>query len=490
MKLIPHDTTTPRRLLLAASATAALLSSACTLGPNYQRPPVDMAPQWRSTYAPGEVTLSSAWWRSFGDPALDELVRTALDENKDLRIAVARIAQFDARLQISEAAKYPQVNADGSRQRITLSQQRPVPLPDKVAPTNNQYELGYSASWEIDLWGRVRRSNEAALAELLAVKENREAVVLTLVTDVVATYLSLLQLDQQLVLMRERVANRESLWRLLENKAAGGAIAAVLVSVAQAAYEEARAELPLKEYEIAQLENQLSVLVGSNPERIRRGQRFDALKLPGIPAGLPSDLLQQRPDIRRAEQDLIAANARIGVAKAQYFPTLSLTGGAGYASTELRNFGQLTSNFWSYGPLIAGAIFDGGRIAGGVREAEARQQELVFAYQRAIQAAFREVNDALAKHRLLGDRITVQMAQIAATREAARQARKRYDGGYTSYQEVLDTEALVLQSQIMQLSARGTQLDALIAVFRTMGGGWTAQAEALAAGPTPAAVGK
>lgn len=465
------------------ACAVALLASACTMGPNYQRPAVDVAPQWRSPYTPGEVSLSSAWWRSFQDPALDALVRSALDENKDLRIAVTRIEQFEARLQVAEAARYPQVDAAGSRQRITMSQQRPVPLPDKVAPTNNQYEAGYSASWEIDLWGRVKRSNEAALAELLAVKENREAVVLTLVSDVVTGYLGLLQLDQQLALMRERVANREAVWRLLENKAAGGAIAAAQVETARAVFEEAQAELPLKEYDIAQAEHQLSFLVGRNPGPIARGKRFEALVPPGIPAGLPSDLLQQRPDIRRAEQDLVAANARIGVAKAQYFPTLSLTGGAGYASTELRNFGQLTSNFWSYGPLIAGAIFDGGRIAGNVREAEARQRELVLAYQRAIQAAFREVNDALAKHRLLGERITIQQRQIAAATEAARLARKRFDGGYTSYQEVLDAEALTLQSQITNVLARGNQLDALIAVFRTMGGGWTAQAEAMAAAP-------
>lgn len=486
MKPMPRTPDLFHKPALAVTAALAVLCSACTMGPNYQRPAVDVAPQWRSPYTPGEVTLSSAWWRSFNDPVLDELVRSALDENKDLRIAVSRIEQFDARLQVSQAAKYPQVDAAGSRQRITMSQQRPVPLPDQVAPTNNQYELGYTASWEIDLWGRVKRSNEAALAELLAVKENREAVVLTLVTDVATAYLNLLQLDQQLALMRERVANREQVWRLLEGKANGGAIAAVQVEVAHAVFEEARAELPLKEYEIAQGEHQLAVLLGRNPGPIPRGKPFDALKPPGIPAGLPSDILQQRPDIRRAEQDLVAANARIGVAKAQYFPTLSLTGGAGYASTQLTNFGQLTSNFWSYGPLVAGAIFDGGRIAGQVREAEAKQRELVLAYQRAIQAAFREVSDALAKHRLLGDRLKAQQAQMAAIREAAQMARKRYDGGYTSYQEVLDTEALVLQSQITNLNARGGQIDALIAVFRSMGGGWTAQAEALASS-TPAA---
>ncbi|WP_395699582.1 efflux transporter outer membrane subunit [Aquabacterium sp.] len=462
---------------------AALLGlSACTMGPNYQRPDVDVAPQWRSAYTPGTVTLSSAWWRSFGDPALDELVRSALDDNKDLRMAVARIEQYEARLQISQSARYPQVDANGSRQRITMSQQRPVPLPANVAPTNNQYELGYGASWEIDLWGRVKRSNEAALAELLAVKENREAVVLSLVSELVASYLNLLQLDRQLELMKARVANREAVWKLLEGKAAGGAIAALQVAQAKAVFEEARAELPLKEYEIALAENNLNFLAGRNPGPIARGRRFEQLQVTGIPAGLPSELLQQRPDIRRAEQDLIAANARIGVAKAAYFPTLSLTGGAGYASTELRNFGQLTSNFWNYGPQIAATLFDGGRIAGNVREAEARQRELVIAYQRAIQAAFREVDDALARHKLLGDRIGVQQLQIAATQEAARLARNRYEGGYSSYQEVLDAEALVLQSQISNVNAQGNQLDALIAVFRTMGGGWTSQAESLAAG--------
>lgn len=475
-----------RSRLALLTAAAALLTSACTLGPNYQRPTVEVAPAWRASYTPGEVKLSSAWWTSFGDATLDALVREALAGNQDLRIAVARIEQYQARVQVAQAARYPQVVAEGSRQRITLSQERPVPLPANVAPTNNQYEAGYGASWELDLWGRVRRSNEAALAELLASQENREAVVLTLVSDVVAAYLNLLQLDRQLVLMRERVSKREQIWRLLEAKAAGGAIAGVQVATARAQYEEARAEIPLKEYEIVQAEHLLSFLAGRSPGPIARGQPLDALKVPGIPAGLPSDLLQQRPDIRRAEQDLVAANARIGVAKAAWFPTLSLTGGAGYASTELRNFGQLTSNFWYFGPQLAATLFDGGRIAGNVREAEAKQRELVLAYQRAIQAAFRDVDDALAKHRLLGERVSLQQQQIAATEEAARIARRRFDGGYTGYQDVLEMEVLVLQSQITQWSARGNQLEALVALFRSMGGGWTAQAESLAGAPTAA----
>lgn len=486
MRSIPSrrpSSASPRPVAPSATLalTLALALAGCTMGPNYQRPPVEAPAQWARSYQPGEVTLASAWWKSFGDPALDDLVRQALSGNRDLRIAVARIEQFDARVQASRAANLPQVDGNASRQRATLSQERPVPLPDKVAPTNNEYVGGYSASWEIDLWGRVKRSNEAALADLLASQENREAVVLTLVSDVVAGYLTLLQLDRQIELMRQRVANREAVWKLLEGKAAGGAIAGVQVAIARSVYEEARAEIPLKDYEIAQLEHQLCFLIGRAPGRIERGRRFEALAIPGIPSGMPSGVLAQRPDIRRAEQELVAANARIGVAKAAYFPTISLTGGAGYASTELRNLGHLTSNFWSFGPVITGTLFDGGRIAGNVREAEAKQRELVETYQRAIQAAFREINDALAKHQLLGERITLQGYQQAAAAEAVALAQKRHDGGYTSYQEVLDTEALSLQAQITGVQARGNQLDALIAVFRTMGGGWTGQADALAA---------
>ncbi|NUP85631.1 MAG: efflux transporter outer membrane subunit [Burkholderiaceae bacterium] len=457
----------------------------CAQGPDYRRPDVDAPTQWRETYAPGAVTRVDAWWRLFGDEALDALVRETLAGNADLRIALARIEQYEARVQVAKASRYPQVDGIAARQRLTMSQEKPVPLPSTIAPTNNQYEAGYVASWELDLWGRVRRSNEAALADLLARREEREAVVLTLVTEVVTGYLTLLQLDQQIALLQREIANREAAWKSQRAKAEGGAISWVQVETAKSVYEEKRSELPLKQHEVAVLEHQLSYLAGRAPAAIRRGRSFDALVVPGIPAGLPSEILEQRPDIRRAEQDLVAANARIGVARAAYFPTISLTGAAGYASTRLSNLTELTANFWSYGIQAAGNLFDGGRISAQVAETEARRKELVETYRRSIQAAFREVNDALAKHRLLGDRMQAQRLQLAAAREAEVLARRRYDNGYSSYLEVLDAEKRVLQSEITHTQSRANQLDALVAVFRAMGGGWTGRAEQLAGLPAP-----
>lgn len=474
-----------RRAGVMLAALAAL--SGCTLGPDYLRPEVDRPAQWHEPYVPGATTRVDAWWRLFGDDALDALVREALAGNLDLRLALARIEQYQARVQIANAAKYPLVDGATARQRLTMSQDKPVPLPSTIAPTNNQYDLSYAASWELDLWGRVRRSNEAALAELLARREEREAVVLTLVTDVVTGYLTLLQLDQQIDLLRREITNREAYWKAQQAKAEGGAIAWVQVETAKSVYEEKQAELPLKQHEVALLEHQLSFLSGRAPGPIRRGRAFEALAIPAIPAGLPSEILEQRPDIRRAEQDLVAANARIGVAKAAYFPTLSLTVGAGYASTHLSNLTELNANLWNFGLQATGNLFDAGRISALVTETEARRQELVEAYRRAIQAAFREVNDALAKHRLLGDRIEAQRRQIAAAREAQAMAQRRYDNGYSSYLEVLDAERRVLQSEISHTQARGNQLEALVAVLRSMGGGWTGQAEQLAGLPAAAA---
>ena len=493
-----------RHLPLAVAATLAI--SGCTLGPDYKRPDIDVPVAWRATpaasagelaakpaaaasavgYLPADMPpvgaaelADTAWWSAFGDPVLDQLIQTALENNKDLRIAALRIQEYDAFLQVTRAAGLPQVGAGASRTRDTLSENRQVPLAVGTEPVGNSYEVLGRVAWELDFWGKFRRANESALAQLMASEETRRGLVLTLVSDVAAAYVQLRSLDSELEVLQRSVASGRETLRLLESKYAGGGISEVPVIQARAALEELTANLPVKEQGIAKLENGLSALLGRNPGPIERGKPITALALPAIPGGLPAELLVRRPDIRKAEQDLIAANAKIGVAKAQYLPDISLTASSGYASTDLSNLTLLTSNFGSFGVTLLGPIFTSGRIAGQVREAESAQQQTATAYLLAVQAGLREVEDALVSHRKTYQRLGIRTRQLDALRAARESAKKRYAGGYTGYLEVLAADRDVDTGELQYSQTRFDQYSALIAVYKAMGGGWKV-ADALA----------
>lgn len=458
-----------RKSLLAA--LLALLAAGCMIGPDYIRPQVDTPPAWRLTEQAANDLANTAWWEQFDDPVLNDLVTTALHENRDLLIATARIEEFAGRYGIVRAELFPQVGAgyEASKQRGRL--------PGASNPsTYDSYQAVISASWEIDIWGRIRRLNEAAKAQLLGTEDSRRAVVLSLVGRVASAYINLRDLDRQLEIAQSTARSRGESYDVFKDRYLGGVISVLELSQNKSQYDEALASIPPIEKAIAQQENGLSLLLGRNPGPIARGKNIDQLKLPTIPAGLPSDLLERRPDIQLAEQNLIAANALIGAAKAAYFPTISLTGLLGYASNGLSNLFNSQSKVWQYAAPISMPIFTAGAIAGQVQEAEAAQQQALFAYQRAIQEAFREVNDALINQDRTREQLRAQRQQVQALQQYSATARLRYDNGYTSYIEVLDAERSLFNVQLQYTQTQQTQLQAMINLYLAMGGGWVNEA--------------
>ena len=342
----------------------------CSLAPKYLRPPVDSPDKWRVDYADAADTANLRWWELFDDPVLNGLIDTALKENKDVRLAAARVEEFAARVDIFRAGYFPQIGYDGEASRNRGSREAFGGGAVDERKYNN-YAATANLSWELDLWGRIRGATEAARAELLAQEENRRTVILSLVSAVATSYVTLRQLDRQLEVSKETLATRAECLRLFELKLKAGVVSDLEVAMVRTEYEQAAAAIPPLERQIALTENALSILLGENPRAISRGKGIDALVLPPVPEGVPSSLLARRPDIRSAEQALIAANARIGVARAQYFPTISLTGLFGYASESLSDLLQDSANVWSFGGSALGPIFTGGRISAEVRASEA-----------------------------------------------------------------------------------------------------------------------
>jgi multidrug efflux system outer membrane protein len=472
-------------------AVCGVVAACAPIGPDYRRPAVSVPPAWQpaasaasvapTVPAPGVAEppaagssqlLETAWWSAFGDPQLDALIRSALDENKDLRIAALRVEQYNAQLQVAQAATQPQANVYGQRTRDAVSQNRFIPLVNGAFPVGNTYEIGAAATWEIDFWGRVRRANESAFADLMATEEDRRALVLSVVANVVSSYVTLLNLDRELELDKRLAASRYESQQLLGKKLEGGGVGEQPYLMAKAEYEAALADLTAKEGEIRLLEHALCSLLGRNPGPIERGKPLLELNLPPIPAGLPADLLAQRPDVRKAEQELISANARIGVAKAQYFPTIGLTAQYGFASADLSKLTEASSNVSSFGVTLLGPIFTGGRIAGQVREAEAVQQQKATAFVLSLQTALREVEDALVLHRQTWQREAIRVRQLDALRAHGASALKRYEGGRSSFLEVLEADRSTYAGEIQQSQSRRDQVLALIAVYKAMGGGW------------------
>ncbi|KAB2888981.1 MAG: efflux transporter outer membrane subunit [Desulfobulbaceae bacterium] len=477
----------PRRFAIALILLSCV--GGCTLGPDYRRPDVDVPAAWRLDEYQAREVADTAWWRQFDDPVLDDLIDEAISGNKDLQLAAARIDQYAGRYGIVRADLFPQAGAGAeySRQKVTeLGDNRPA---TGYQVTTDTFAVNVNAGWELDLWGRIRRSTEAARAELLASEEGRRAVVLSLVAGVASGYINLLDLDRQLEITRDTARTREESYQIFKERFAGGVISDLELSQNRSQYEEALARIPALEQAVTQQENGLSVLLGRNPGPIARGRSIDELGLPAITAGLPSDLLERRPDLRQAEQTLIAANARIGVARAAYFPTISLTGAYGSASGDLADLFKGPASVWSYSAPVSMPIFTAGRIAGSVREAEAIQQQALIGYQQAIQNAFREVNDALTAQSRTRRQLAAQKDQVDSLVQYSDIARLRYENGYSDYLELLDAERSLFNAQLSYTQTKGTLHLALISLYKAVGGGWVdAVAPVLGDNPGTAAI--
>jgi len=465
----------------------ALLFAGCAVGPDYTRPAIDSPSAWRFEEKEAKDLANTVWWGQFEDPVLDELIRTALKENYDLRIATARVEEYVGRYWVGRSGLFPQIgaNAAAGRSRVSEEGMSTAVTSSLKNPTDN-YQAAFNGYWEIDLWGKLRRATEASRADLLSTEEARQTVILSLVSAVANSYIGLRDLDKQLEVAVRTAESRKGSYDLFKMRYEGGVISELELNQVKSEYEQALATIPQIEKQIAFQENGLSVLIGRNPGPILRGKSMDELVLPAVPAGLPSDILTRRPDIRQAEQALIAANARIGVAKAQFFPTISLTGLFGWSSTALDNLFTGPAKVWSYAGGLTAPIFTGGSLMGQLRATEAIQQQTLFTYQSAIQNAFREVDDALVDQRRTREQLEAQQRQVDALKEYARIARLRYDNGYTSYIEVLDAERSLFNAELQYAQTQGVLFQALVNLYKAVGGGWVVEADKLtAAAATP-----
>jgi multidrug efflux system outer membrane protein len=451
----------------------ALLVGCTTVGPDYSRPEVPLPPAWRAPPVDAADIVNTAWWEAFGDPELSRLVGEAIDANKDLLIASYRVEHLAARLDVSRAEGAPRVGYNAVRERVRRSEEQPALLAFGREQTYNNYAVNLTVSWEIDIWGRLARANEAARAEMLAGEEARRAVMLNVVTGVADLYVQLLSLDRQLELARQALANRQDAAALLDARYKGGSGTLIEATRAQAVVNELQAALPPIERDIALAENALAALLGRNPGPVPR-RSIDSLKLPPVPQGVPSDVLDRRPDVVAAEQTLIAANARIGVAKGQYFPTISLTSALGLGSDQLRWLMSRTARTGEIGAGLMGTLFDGGRIDGDVRAADAERKQMTEAYLQAIQNALREVDDALVSRSRSAELVTALGQRLKTLEDVSRLARQRFEGGQSTRSELLDAERQVLSARDAQAQGVRDQYAAVVSIYKAMGGGWMA----------------
>ena len=468
------------------SALAVLvcgLLSGCLVGPDYVKPKVD-TPE-RYLYEPKEVadTANTEWWKQFGDPVLDELIAEALANNRNVQIAAANVEQAAGIVTQVRAPLFPQFNYQGSAGRYRFSQGSTVALPSGVSNPTDAFSLGVGASWEIDLWGRIRRQSEAAQANLLATDEARRGVILSLVADVATTYVELRALDEQLVIAQRTLGSYEESLNLIKDKFEFGQVSQMNVAQAQSRYETAATEIPRVRRQIAVTENALSILLARNPGPIPRGKNVYELALLAVPAGLPSQLLEQRPDILQSEQQLIAANAQIGAAKALYFPTISLTGAYGRASTDLSNLFDGPSRTWNFAGSFVGPIFTAGAISGQVAQAEAGQKAALLRYRQTIQNAFADVDDALVSREQRIEQLAAQERLVASLKEYEELAKLLWDGGYAPYSTVLQAQEQLFPEELNLMTTRAQLLDSAVAIYRATGGGWVNEADKLTPQP-------
>jgi outer membrane protein, multidrug efflux system len=460
--------------LLMATVAAGLLAG-CTVGPNYKRPAVTTPATFRAATTADRSSLADLkWFEVFRDQQLQTMVRTAFAKNFDMRDATARVEASRALLGITRADQFPTIEAGADVTTARISRSGSIALPEGVDQTRTFGTVALSLlSFEVDLWGRLRRATEAARADLLANEENRKAVMTTLVSDVAGGYFNLLELDMELAIARRTLATREESLKLIQAREKGGLATLVEVRQGEQLVYGAAQAIPTTEQLIEQTENQLSLLLGGSPGAITRGQALtDQSQPPSIPAGLPSSLLERRPDIRAAEQNLIAANAIIGVAKAAYFPRVSLTGLFGFQSSQLSNLFTGPARIWQFVPQVTQPIFTGGRLRSNVRLAEAEQQLALIQYERTIQTAFREVSDTLIQYQKVRE-VRAQREQLVETlRDRSRLSYMRYRGGVDTLLNALDADRDFFEAELGLAETQRDELLTLVQLYRALGGGW------------------
>jgi len=452
---------------------AAGLLAGCKVGPNYNRPVVQPPASYRELSDNPQVQAQAAsyadlpWWQVFQDPQLQELIRTALKQNYDLQIATERINEARAQVAITRSNLFPQVQGNGN-----FSGGKESNFQTKF----NFLTLTADAAFQVDLFGKLRRATEASRAQLLRTEDARQTVILTLVSDVASDYFALLQLDLQLLITRNTVAAQDASVKLTKLRVDHGVATKLDVLQAQQTLDTANAQIPDLERQIAQEENAISILLGNYPQAVPRGRPLVEQPLPPeVPPGLPSTLVERRPDIRQAEQVLVAANAEIGVAKAQFFPQISLTGSGGGAFGRSSAFSGLMSSqlgIWSYGAQVSQPIFTGGALRGNLRAVESQHQQALIAYQQAIQQAFGDVSDALIGYQKFHEVRLRQEDTVADLQESVRLSNMRYKGGTTTYLEVLDGQRSLFSAELTLAQARGTEYQSLVQLYRALGGGW------------------
>jgi NodT family efflux transporter outer membrane factor (OMF) lipoprotein len=464
---------------LSVAFVAALVASSCTLGPNYRRPAIEVPSAYRDVGGPATAAAESIadvkWFELFQDPTLTQLVTTALKQNFDLRIAAERVLQARAIVRITRADQFPTVDGSADVIGTRFSQTGAnKAIPRGIDSDVTYTQAGFSLGWELDVWGRLRRLSESARAQYFATEEARRGIVTTLVGDVSETYLALRALDLELeIARRTRDIATDSL-RLTEARRDRGVATNLDVRQAEQLLYTASGQIASIERDVAQTENALSLLLGQFPGDVPRGVALEAFKVPpSVPPGLPSALLERRPDIRQAEQELIAANAQIGAAKAEYFPRISLTGFLGGQSRALSDLLTGPARIWTAGAGATVPIFNAGRTGANVRFAEAVQRELVVNYQRAIYVAFREVSDSLAGYRKTAEQRAEQERLVEALRASTQLSTQRYQGGVDNYLQVLDAQRNLFQGELDLARLRQLELAAIVQLYRALGGGWS-----------------
>jgi outer membrane protein, multidrug efflux system len=464
-------------------AILALGLGGCTLGPDYVRPELDAPAAWRIDYPKAADVANTAWWEQFGDPVLNDLVETALRENRDVRIAAARVDQFLGALTATGSQLYPQIGYGADASRTSASRVGQPPLPPGADRTFALYNASLGATWQLDLFGRVRRLSEAAQAQVYASEQAQRGVIISLVASVASSYIALRALDRRLEIANASAANFGATARLFDLRFKAGMVAMTEVTQINSQFQQARAAIPAFEQAIAAQENLISLLLGRNPGPIPRGKAIDQLAAPLVPADLPSVLLQRRPDILQAEQNLVAANANIGAARALYYPNLSLNAALASTSTAFSSLFSGPAAAGLIGASLTGPIFTFGAIEGQVFTAEAGQRAALAFYQQTVLNAFRETNDALTGSQKRLEEFTVQRERVVALREFARLANRRFDAGVAGYLDVLVAENELFAAELATVGLQASRYAQLVNVYQAMGGGWVDLASAVAPKP-------
>lgn len=470
-----------RRVALILST---MLLTACAVGPDFSKPDATTPDRFRMAELGVEATsiANTPWWELLQDRELQKLIRTALEENRDLRRAAASVEEFQARLFIARTDFAPQMNLTSNAP--VFGRKSNFLFPGFPNPFN--YYLQGNLSWEIDIWGRIRRSNEAARGDLLAREENRRAIVLQLVSGVAEAYFDLLQFDMQLDIAHRTLKSWEESVRIAQARLRQGMISKLDADQFEAERANAAAKAAEFERQKVQKENQLSVLLGRNPGKITRGRSLtEQVTPPDVPAGLPSELLRRRPDILQAEQDLAAATARIGMAKADRFPKLSITGILGVASPHLSRLVANETAFGVAGPGLAGPLLNAQILGFQQRAAEAQARQALAQYEQSVLVAFKEVEDALVAVRTVREQRTAQLQQVEALRSALSLANLRYKGGLANYLDVLIAQRNLFEAELALMGTHRLHLVSIVQLYKALGGGWNPEGpQALEAGST------